>query len=149
MLITRCVNNCDMLIKKCTNKVWCDDALSCWKNTAGCRPCNYTWIKFFQHIQVTGTCHRYSGMFRISCSRPHHTLTLGLSLMCPAVAKGCSDLPMWIFHWFTFLEKWTAASSENIYYLRNLLSLTSFSSILSAASLCATQSPGIIVHNIC
>ena len=84
--VKRCMNNCDMLIKNCTHKVWYGGVPSCWKNTAGCRPSNYTWIKVFQHIQVTGRCHSYSGMFQISCSRSHHTLTLGLSLMCPTVA---------------------------------------------------------------
>ena len=54
--VKRSMKNCDMLIKKCTHKLWCGGAPSCWKNTAGCTPCNYTWIKVFQHIQVTGRC---------------------------------------------------------------------------------------------
>jgi len=38
---------------------------------------------------------------------------------------------------FTIPEKWNAASSENMAYLRNLLPLSSFSSMLTAAFLCA------------
>jgi hypothetical protein len=45
----RCINNCNMLIKKCIHKLWCGGAPSCWKNTAGCKPCNYTWISFSAH----------------------------------------------------------------------------------------------------
>jgi hypothetical protein len=97
--------------------VQCGGAPSCWKNTA-----SYITVyrRIFQHIQVTVASAKTKVPIKPKYNRPHHTLTLGLSLMSSTVAWGVLIPRCILSVCLPSLKR--VASSENVIFLRNLSS---------------------------
>jgi len=85
-------------------------------------------------VDVTVALAQKKGPIKLPCSRPHHVLTVGLSLMSATAARECSDPQKCTFCLWTFPEMWNAASSERMIFIRNSLYLSSFSSRMVLAN---------------